>query len=141
MVVYGEASDISHTMASATSSAVPPRCMGTWWARSRTRSGRPPLARYAHCVYPLGGVHHACVVHQRSDAAQLRVHGGKQGQHLGLVGHIGLYGQGGAACGADLLHHRIGGGLVALVVHRYRPALARGQPGGGGANASAGTGD
>ena len=39
-------------MACATSSAVPPRCMGTWCCRSFTRLGRPPDAWISVSISP-----------------------------------------------------------------------------------------
>jgi hypothetical protein len=65
-------------------------------------------ARQAHVFHAAGHVHHAGVVDQRVQPAPLCVNGGKHGQHLRLVGHVGLHGECGAAAGVDLLHHGLG---------------------------------
>jgi hypothetical protein len=81
-------------------------------------------------------VHHAGVVDERTQGAEARVELLKHGQHLRLVGHIGLQRNRLAARLPDLAHHGLGRLRVAGVVDRHRVALARRQQRRGRANAA-----
>jgi len=78
----------------------------------------------------------AGVVDERGERRQLGIEGGEHLQHLGLVGDVGLQGQRGAAGVADARDHALGGGGAVRVVHRDGPAVLRGEPAGGRADAA-----
>ena len=74
-------------------------------------------------------------------AAELPVDGGIHGQHLGLVGHVGLDDQRTPARRTHLVGHALRGRGVAGVVDGHVPAALRGQHGRRGADAAAAAGD
>jgi hypothetical protein len=76
-----------------------------------------------------------------SSTAELGVDFFKHGQHLRLIGHVGLHRDGLAAGLADLPHHFVGGQRVAGVVDGHRPALAGRKQGRGRAYAARAAGD
>jgi hypothetical protein len=79
-------------------------------------------ARGGHLVDPRRDVDHAGVVHQAGEPAELGVDGVEHRQHLVLLRHVGLHRDGGAAGGADVAHHLVGGERVGGVVDGDRPA-------------------
>ena len=102
-------------------------------------------ARHAHGVHPGRQVHNAGVVDQGGEAALLHTHMRvqlrKHRQHLGLVGHISLQGNGLATRCANALHNVGCSGRVAAVVDRHRVALPRRQHRHSGPDAAAAASD
>ena len=98
-------------------------------------------ARKAHGVDARGQVHHAGVIDQRVQAAQLGVDASEHAQHLGFVSHVGLNGNSLHAQRPSSAHHLVGSLGVVGVVDRQRPALRRSLQGDRCANAATRTGD
>jgi hypothetical protein len=71
----------------------------------------------------------------------LAVDFGEHAQDLRFVAHIGLYGDGSAACVLNLLNHAPSSRRVIGVIHSHSPTMLSGQNRGGSPNASAGAGD
>jgi hypothetical protein len=86
-------------------------------------------------------VHHAGVVHQRSQGAQLGVHPVEHRAHRGFIRHVSLNGQGSATQGSNLVCHALGRGQVAHRIHGHIPSLGGGLTRHGRANAAPATGD
>ena len=97
--------------------------------------------RHTHLVHPRGHVHHTGIVDQGGERPQTGVDARKHGQHLRLIGHIGLHRHRRAAAGADLPHHLVGRQRVGAVIDSHGKAALRRQQRRGRANAAGGTGD